>query len=63
MCIISEPREIIFLGTDLGWVTNNGLKIDNNHFDKNYKAYIPDPIKVKFPNAKYSQTFSRKDFQ
>tara|TARA_B100001248_G_scaffold239026_1_gene204031 strand:- start:5510 stop:6433 length:924 start_codon:yes stop_codon:yes gene_type:complete len=43
-----EPKEIIFLGADLGWTANNGSKIDQNHFDKTYKAHIPDPIKTNF---------------
>ncbi len=56
-----EPREIIFLGADLGWQTNNGSKIDNNHFDKNYKAHIPDPIKVNF-QMRNIHKLSRKIF-
>ena len=41
-----QPKDIVFLGTDLGWAANNGKKVDNNHFDKSYRAHIPDPIKV-----------------
>lgn len=37
---------IIFLGTDLGWTANNGKRKDQNHFDKSYRAHIPDPIKA-----------------
>ena len=39
-------EKIIFLGTDLGWTANNGRKNDNNHFDKSYRAHIPDPVKA-----------------
>lgn len=38
--------EIIFLGTDLGWTKDLGGKSDPNHFDPNYRADIPNPLKA-----------------
>ena len=39
-------KEIIFVGTDLGWTKDVGTKNDPNHFDKNYRADISNPYKA-----------------
>ena len=39
-------KEIIFVGTDLGWTKDVGSKNDPNHFDKNYRADISNPYKA-----------------
>ena len=40
--------EIIFLGTDLGWQKDHGTKTDPNHFIKDYRAEILNPLKTNF---------------
>jgi hypothetical protein len=39
-------KEIVFIGTDLGWTKDVGTKNDPNHFDKNYRANISNPYKA-----------------
>jgi SAM-dependent methyltransferase len=39
-------KEIVFLGTDLGWTKDIGTNKDPNHFDKNYRANISNPYKA-----------------
>ncbi len=39
-------RNIIFIGTDLGWKPDIGSNYDSNHFDKSYRAHIPDAYKA-----------------
>lgn len=39
-------KEIVFIGTDLGWTKDVGSKNDPNHFDKNYRANISNPYKA-----------------
>lgn len=39
-------NEIILLGADLGWTEDLGSKSDPNHFDKSYRANIPNPKKA-----------------
>ena len=39
-------KEIVFLGTDLGWTKDVGTTNDPNHFDKNYRANISNPYKA-----------------
>ena len=38
--------EIVFVGADLGWTKDLGSKSDPNHFDKNYRAHMPNPYKA-----------------
>jgi len=38
--------EIIFVGADLGWSEDHGSTSDPNHFDKSYRADIPNPRKA-----------------
>ena len=38
--------EIIIIGADLGWTKDHGSKSDPNHFDKSYRANIPNPKKA-----------------
>ena len=43
-------KEIIFVGTDLGWTQDHGTTNDPNHFDSSYRADIPNPQKAcRFP--------------
>tara|TARA_R100000995_G_scaffold55826_3_gene27512 strand:+ start:2359 stop:3183 length:825 start_codon:yes stop_codon:yes gene_type:complete len=35
-------NEIIFVGADLGWTADRGSTSDPNHFDKSYRADIPE---------------------
>ena len=39
-------KEIIFVGADLGWSKDLGSESDPNHFDKSYRANIPNPHKA-----------------
>tara|TARA_Y100001963_G_scaffold128955_1_gene183735 strand:- start:905 stop:1723 length:819 start_codon:yes stop_codon:yes gene_type:complete len=40
--------EIIFVGADLGWTQDHGSESDPNHFDKSYRANIPNPKKANY---------------
>ena len=48
LAFLMNPKKIVLLGADLGWTADNGSKKDNNHFDKSYRAHIPDPVKTNF---------------